>query len=172
MDLLPRRACIALTAGATVRLKAHTTETATVRLHADSTTLATVRLKPDPTRFGSVRLQPDPQQGKPRGSEFVFARLRYDSGDWDYNPKAAANVLDSVMQYTSIPVYQEEVVISASSDELLSFPFVFMTGYQRESIDRRYANVPMLQKPIDAAALEAVLLTLLGSEPLLRAAEG
>src|SRR6476660_8213399 len=25
-------------------------------------------------------------KGRPRGSEFVFARLRYDSGDWDYNP--------------------------------------------------------------------------------------
>ena len=51
-------------------------------------------------------------------------------------------------------------------------PFVFITGYQRESIDRRYANVPVLQKPIDAAALEGVLLTLLGSEPLLRVADG
>ena len=44
--------------------------------------------------------------GKPRGSEFVFARLRYESGDWDYNPKVAANVLDSLVQYTSIPVYK------------------------------------------------------------------
>ncbi len=51
-------------------------------------------------------------------------------------------------------------------------PFVFITGYQRDSIDRRYANVPVLQKPIDAAALESVLLTLLGSQPVLRAAEG
>src|SRR5690242_7726054 len=68
-----------------------------------------------------------PQRGgKPRGHEFVFARLRYESGDWDYNPKVAANVLDSIVQYTSIPVYPEEVVIAAASDELLSFPFVFM----------------------------------------------
>src|SRR5439155_12961914 len=35
--------------------------------------------------------------GKPRGHEFVFARLRYESGDWDYNPKVAANVLDSIV---------------------------------------------------------------------------
>jgi hypothetical protein len=68
--------------------------------------------------------------GRPRGSEFVFARLRYESGDWDYNPKVAANVLDSVLQYTSIPVYKEEVVISASSSELPSFPFLFMTGHK------------------------------------------
>lgn len=51
-------------------------------------------------------------------------------------------------------------------------PFVFITGYQRDSIDRRYANVPLLPKPIDAQALEGVLLTLLGGETLLRAAEG
>ncbi len=81
--------------------------------------------------FSGVRLQPDADQtsGKPRASEFVFARLRYESGDWDYNPKVAANVLDSVVQYTSIPVYKDEVVIAASSTELLSFPFVFMTGH-------------------------------------------
>lgn len=48
-------------------------------------------------------------------------------------------------------------------------PFVFITGYQRDSLDRRYANVPVLQKPIDAAALESVLLSLLDTEPLLQA---
>ena len=48
----------------------------------------------------------------------AFARLRYDSGDWDYNPKVAANVLNSVVEYTNIPVYPEEVVITADSEEL------------------------------------------------------
>ena len=43
-------------------------------------------------------------QGRPKASEFVFARLRYDSGDWDYNPKVAANVLNSLVEYTTIPV--------------------------------------------------------------------
>ena len=64
------------------------------------------------------------------GSEFVFARLRYDSGDWDYNPKVAANVLNSLIEYTTIRVYPEEVIITADSDELLSFPFLFMTGHK------------------------------------------
>jgi hypothetical protein len=85
--------------------------------------------------------------GKPRGSEFVFARLRYESGDWDYNPKVAANVLDSIVRYTHIPVYKDEVVISAASTELLAFPFVFMTGHtlvrfshaERENL-RRFAD--------------------------------
>ena len=69
-------------------------------------------------------------QGRPRASEFVFARLRYDSGDWDYNPKVAANVLNSIVEYTTIRVFPEEVVIAAGSDELLAFPFLFMTGHK------------------------------------------
>ncbi len=48
-------------------------------------------------------------------------------------------------------------------------PFVFITGYQRDSLDRRYANVPVLQKPIDAGALERVLLSLLDTKPTLPA---
>ena len=69
-------------------------------------------------------------QGRPRASEFAFARLRYDSGDWDYNPKVASNVLNSIVEYTTIPVYPDEVVVTASSDELLAFPFLFMTGHK------------------------------------------
>src|SRR5215217_7220065 len=70
------------------------------------------------------------QTGRPRGSEFVFARLRYESGDWDYNPKVCSNVLDAVVQYTSIPVQQNEVVITLDSRELGSYPFLFMTGHK------------------------------------------
>jgi Domain of unknown function (DUF4159) len=92
----------------------------------------------EPARISSTLVTPTPprdasgdaRQGRPRASEFVFARLRYDSGDWDYNPKVAANVLNSIVEYTTIRVFPEEVVISASSDELLSFPFLFMTGHK------------------------------------------
>ena len=68
--------------------------------------------------------------GTRAASEFTFARLRYDSGDWDYNPKVCANVLDAIVQYTTIPVHQQEVVITADSPELLAFPFLFMTGHK------------------------------------------
>lgn len=68
--------------------------------------------------------------GKPRGSEFVFARVRYTSGDWDFNPKVAANVLNSIVEYTTVPVYRDEVVITLDSQELFAFPFLFMTGHK------------------------------------------
>jgi hypothetical protein len=69
-------------------------------------------------------------QAAGRASEFTFARLRYDSGDWDYNPKVCANVLDALVQYTTIPVHEQEVVITADSAELGAFPFLFMTGHK------------------------------------------
>ena len=68
-------------------------------------------------------------RAQPRPSEFVFARLRYASGDWDYNPKVAANVLNSLVEYTSIPVYRDEVIIPADAADLPAFPFLFMTGH-------------------------------------------
>jgi hypothetical protein len=48
------------------------------------------------------RRRPVPREqraGRPRASQFVFARLRYESGDWDDNPKVAANVLDSIIDW-------------------------------------------------------------------------
>lgn len=57
------------------------------------------------------------------------------------------------------------------ADYLISrgVPFVFLTGYQRDSVDRRYANVPLLQKPIEAEALERILVSLLDAPSLMPA---
>lgn len=65
-----------------------------------------------------------------RSDRFVFARLRYASGDWDYNPKVASNVLDSLMRYTTLAVEEREVVVDLTDDALFDFPFLFMTGHQ------------------------------------------
>jgi hypothetical protein len=81
--------------------------------------------------------QTRPRVTGPRSSEFVFARVRYDSGDWDYNPKVAANILNSVVEYTTIPIYPQEVVITLDSEELLSFPFLFMTGHKLVRLNER-----------------------------------
>ncbi len=35
-------------------------------------------------------------------------------------------------------------------------PFVFVTGYGRESIDRRYSFVKVLEKPVERQALEGL----------------
>ena len=110
------------------------------------------------------RFKPGQPAGKPRGSEFVFARLRYESGDWDYNPKVAANVLDSIVEYTSIPVYKEEVVISAASSELLSFPFVFMTGHKLVRFSGAVASRMRWERPSSRRTI-SVAVFLRGNSP-------
>ena len=36
-------------------------------------------------------------------------------------------------------------------------PFIFVTGYGHESIDRRFAHSPILEKPVEREVLEEML---------------
>jgi hypothetical protein len=38
----------------------------------------------------------------------------------------------------------------------LGVPFVFVTGYSAEGIDRRFAQIPVLQKPIERQMLQSI----------------
>jgi two-component sensor histidine kinase/DNA-binding response OmpR family regulator len=51
-------------------------------------------------------------------------------------------------------------------------PFAFVTGYQRDNIDRRYAKIPVLQKPIEADLLERTVVSMFEAPTGLCAAEG
>jgi uncharacterized protein DUF4159 len=62
-------------------------------------------------------------------SEFVFATGRYESGDWDAAPLVPANLIDSVARYTSLDVAPVGVAVPLSSDELFSYPLVYLTGH-------------------------------------------
>jgi hypothetical protein len=46
------------------------------------------------------------------------------------------------------------------ADMLLAerIPFVFLTGYGPESIDRRYSHIRVLRKPVDTQLLERVFV--------------
>jgi hypothetical protein len=62
-------------------------------------------------------------------TEFVFATVQYDSGDWDSAPLVPANIIDSVARYTSIPVRPSGVIVPLSSPELFRYPFTYLTGH-------------------------------------------
>jgi two-component sensor histidine kinase/CheY-like chemotaxis protein len=42
-------------------------------------------------------------------------------------------------------------------------PFVFLTGYDSDSVDRRYSHIPVLQKPIEFDTLKHTLVSLTSS---------
>lgn len=62
-------------------------------------------------------------------SEFVFATVQYDSGDWDSAPLVPANIIDSVARYTTLAVAPVGRVVSLGSGELQRYPLAFMTGH-------------------------------------------
>jgi hypothetical protein len=61
-------------------------------------------------------------------SGFTFARLRYASGNWDADPKMPSNLLNSLVEYTSIRIDPNERIVDVGSAELSNYPFVYLTG--------------------------------------------
>ncbi len=59
---------------------------------------------------------------------FTFARLRYGSGNWDADPRMPSNLLNSLVEYTSIRVDPNERILDAGSDALADYPFIYLTG--------------------------------------------
>jgi hypothetical protein len=62
-------------------------------------------------------------------SEFVFCTGRYESGDWDSAPTLPANLIDSVARYTQIAIAPSGVTIPLSSERILDYPLVYLTGH-------------------------------------------
>ena len=62
--------------------------------------------------------------------KFVFNRLRYHSGDWDTDQRMPSNLLNSLVEYTKVPVEPQERVIELGSDELFTAPFCYLSGHK------------------------------------------
>lgn len=66
--------------------------------------------------------------------------------------KLSAAVLD-------VNIGGEEIYPLAETLRRRDVPFVFVTGYGADSIDRRFADIPVLQKPVDREQLRRILAT-------------
>lgn len=61
---------------------------------------------------------------------FTFVRLQYRSGNWDTDPRMPSNLLHSLIQYTTVPVNEQEKVVSLESAELFKYPFSYLSGHK------------------------------------------
>ena len=73
------------------------------------------------------------------GSKFTFARLKYISGDWDTDQRMPANLLNSLLEYTTIPLNEEEKIVELSSNELFKYPFCYLSGHKLVQFNRQEA---------------------------------
>jgi len=78
------------------------------------------------TGFLPVRLQ---AAGKNQ-YDFVFTRLSYESGDWDVDERMPANVLNSLIEYTTLRVNLTEQVIALADPAMLAQPFCYLAGHR------------------------------------------
>ncbi len=62
--------------------------------------------------------------------QFYFTRLSYESGDWNVDERMPSNILNSLIEYTSIPVDLTERVIPLSDPAMLQAPFCYLTGHR------------------------------------------
>ena len=63
-------------------------------------------------------------------NKFFFTRLQYESGDWDADQRMPSNLLNSLVEYTTIEVDTRENIIPLSSDEIFTCPFCYLTGHK------------------------------------------
>ena len=61
---------------------------------------------------------------------FQIARLKYNGGgDWYNDPSAEVNLLNYVANNTNIKTISEYKFVELGSDEMFSYPFLFLTGH-------------------------------------------
>ncbi|MDQ6812963.1 MAG: DUF4159 domain-containing protein [Bacteroidota bacterium] len=68
-------------------------------------------------------------------SKFTFTRLRYRSGDWNTDQRMPSNILNSLIEYTTIPVTLQEKIIDVSSNDLFQSPFCYLSGHKLVQFD-------------------------------------
>jgi hypothetical protein len=62
--------------------------------------------------------------------DFWFTRLMYDSGDWDTDQRMPTNVIDALVQYTTLRVDPKEHVLPLADPRMLSAPFCYLSGHK------------------------------------------
>lgn len=61
---------------------------------------------------------------------FQIARLKYSGGgDWYNDPSSEVNLLNFIKINTTISVKPEYVFVDVNSDDVFSYPFLFLTGH-------------------------------------------
>jgi uncharacterized protein DUF4159 len=65
-----------------------------------------------------------------RRADFAFTRLQYASGDWDVDQRMPANLLNSLIEYTTVDLDPRERVVPLSSPAVFDAPFCYLAGHR------------------------------------------
>jgi CheY-like chemotaxis protein len=81
-------------------------------------------------------------------------------GPFSRPPDAIAAVKNNDIAAAILDINLAGTLVYPVAEELTSrgIPFVFVTGYGVESIDKRFADIPVLQKPIERETLQRIFV--------------
>lgn len=65
-----------------------------------------------------------------RRADFFFTRLQYLSGDWDVDQRMPSNLLNSLVEYTTVDVDTKERVVALDDHEMHYSPFCYLSGHK------------------------------------------
>ena len=64
------------------------------------------------------------------GYDFAFTRLMYESGNWNVDERMPNNLLNSLVEYTTLNVDPNERVVALSDPAMLESQFCYMAGHK------------------------------------------
>ncbi len=65
----------------------------------------------------------------------------YESGDWDADQRMPSNLLNSIVEYTTIPVDTIENIVPLSSEKVYEAPFCYLTGHRLVQFSKKERTV-------------------------------
>jgi hypothetical protein len=68
-------------------------------------------------------------------SKFTFTRFKYRSGDWNTDQRMPSNILNSLIEYTTIPINPTEKIVELSSSDVFESPFSYLSGHKLVQFD-------------------------------------
>jgi hypothetical protein len=76
-----------------------------------------------------------------RRADFAFTRLQYASGDWDVDQRMPANLLNSLIEYTTVEVDPRERIVPLGSTAVFDAPFSYLAGHRLVALTARERTV-------------------------------
>ena len=80
--------------------------------------------------FAGAALLPFAARAAEPAYDFRFTRLMYESGDWDVDQRMPSNLIDALIQYTTLRVDPKEQVLSLADPRMLSASFCYLAGHK------------------------------------------
>ncbi|TAH47313.1 MAG: DUF4159 domain-containing protein [Gammaproteobacteria bacterium] len=91
---------------------------------------ATVSALASLDRAGAAASNPQSPIANSGAYDFRFTRLMYESGDWNVDQRMPNNVIDALIQYTTLRVDPAEQVLSLADPRMLGEAFCYLAGHK------------------------------------------